>query len=794
MQDTQQYGGSFFDLKESNSGSKEFLSLQSSNSLPQRNTASPSPDDRVGGHLSFPSFMEEPRPSSAGPTGGDYYTQKSAGFRGERSPFSSFEGQARPYRSGSPGFSVGGGDGRQAEEFDGTSRPISSGFSDQVEGSDSRYRPYSPSRSMSEFSSTGQQGNGFLLSASGEHSMNVSDNNHGHSVRSSSGIVAPQPQRQPRGLGAPGSQWSSSSLFPSEFGVSDSSESKNSLVDLMQENDFPRSSSPSAYAAQPSSSSRFFPPELSRRSSDMQLHAHSNANYQRAQSRPAMDGRDQNLSVMYYPESTGTDSLESRMDSLSLGQSMRRPASSSGYPVSRRSAASPSYRVSEQQQQHPPPMFRSQSAAYLDREQAQPYFSMVPGEYRSDVEADRFSQPSPVMMNESMAMPGMMNGYRVGAVDHPSEQSGGIYPGSSNAYYHQSVPMNAAYRGSPASAPHPGSSREHFLPAFAEPHATFVNNRGHSIPEEHFDSYWEGAHGGQAPVGYASGYSSPLLRGDPNVSVPSRSYHTPSPQLHMPMNHGHASPTRPLSRNRDMSAPFKPNAEYDSNMTPRSTLLEEFRNNKNNLVHSFELRDIKGHVVEFSSDQHGSRFIQQKLETATPSEKQMVFDEILPCCLKLMVDVFGNYVIQKFFEYGTAGQIALLGEKLENHVLSLSLQMYGCRVIQKLLQAMDVVDLEQKGKLVRELEGHVIKCVKDQNGNHVIQKCIERVPSHMIQFIVDAFAGQVYQLATHPYGCRVIQRILEHCEEEQIVRISNPSFFDKFVANSLCHTHVGTHS
>lgn len=27
---------------------------------------------------------------------------------------------------------------------------------------------------------------------------------------------------------------------------------------------------------------------------------------------------------------------------------------------------------------------------------------------------------------------------------------------------------------------------------------------------------------------------------------------------------------------------------------------------------------------------------------------------------------------------------------------------------------------------------------------------------------------QVLQLSTHPYGCRVIQRILEHCTEEQV--------------------------
>ncbi len=49
--------------------------------------------------------------------------------------------------------------------------------------------------------------------------------------------------------------------------------------------------------------------------------------------------------------------------------------------------------------------------------------------------------------------------------------------------------------------------------------------------------------------------------------------------------------------------------------------------------------------MEFSGDQHGSRFIQQKLESATGDELDIVFDEIVPqCAVQLMQDVFGNYV------------------------------------------------------------------------------------------------------------------------------------------------------
>lgn len=194
---------------------------------------------------------------------------------------------------------------------------------------------------------------------------------------------------------------------------------------------------------------------------------------------------------------------------------------------------------------------------------------------------------------------------------------------------------------------------------------------------------------------------------------------------------------------------------------PRSQLLEEFRTNKSR---KFEVRDIVGSIVEFSGDQHGSRFIQQKLEICSDDDKQLVFNEIVSDALPLMTDVFGNYVIQKFFEHGTPAQKLILSNIMEGSILNLSLQMYGCRVVQK---AFEHITPDRQHVLIKELEGNVLKCVKDQNGNHVIQKAVERVAPEHIKFIIDSFYGQVYALATHPYGCRVIQRIFEHCTEEE---------------------------
>ncbi|KAJ7937651.1 armadillo-type protein [Mycena leptocephala] len=165
---------------------------------------------------------------------------------------------------------------------------------------------------------------------------------------------------------------------------------------------------------------------------------------------------------------------------------------------------------------------------------------------------------------------------------------------------------------------------------------------------------------------------------------------------------------------------------------PRSPLLDEFH--------------ITGFVVEFSGDQHGSRFIQNELSTASSEERQSVFDEIVSDnTLQLIQDVFGNYVIQK---------LTLLANIIEGH---------GCRVVRKVIES---ILPNQQASFVRELGPDILRCVKDSNGNHVIQKVIERVSPEHLGF-VSTFIGHIFELASHSFGCRVLQRCLQHLPDVQ---------------------------
>ena len=65
--------------------------------------------------------------------------------------------------------------------------------------------------------------------------------------------------------------------------------------------------------------------------------------------------------------------------------------------------------------------------------------------------------------------------------------------------------------------------------------------------------------------------------------------------------------------------------------------------------------------------------------------------------------------------------------------------------------------MDTKIAIVYELMDSVLDCIGDQNGNHVIQKCIECVPEDRIPFVLEPILSQIFKLCTHQYGCRVIQ-------------------------------------
>lgn len=58
-----------------------------------------------------------------------------------------------------------------------------------------------------------------------------------------------------------------------------------------------------------------------------------------------------------------------------------------------------------------------------------------------------------------------------------------------------------------------------------------------------------------------------------------------------------------------------------------------------------------------NNDQQASIFLQQKLKVGTPEQKYEIVESIIAQAYPLMVNRFGNFLVQRCFEHGTAEQV-----------------------------------------------------------------------------------------------------------------------------------------
>jgi len=107
------------------------------------------------------------------------------------------------------------------------------------------------------------------------------------------------------------------------------------------------------------------------------------------------------------------------------------------------------------------------------------------------------------------------------------------------------------------------------------------------------------------------------------------------------------------------------------------------------------------------------------------------------------------------------------GLDLQGQVWRLATTDKGSRQIQQVLEDTEVSH-EVRTLLASELRNHVWAALKCRHANHVLQKCISTMRRTDFQFLIDELWLTVGKAARHRFGCRVLQRILEHGSPEQI--------------------------
>ncbi|CAH8279890.1 unnamed protein product [Arabidopsis lyrata] len=180
------------------------------------------------------------------------------------------------------------------------------------------------------------------------------------------------------------------------------------------------------------------------------------------------------------------------------------------------------------------------------------------------------------------------------------------------------------------------------------------------------------------------------------------------------------------------------------------------------------LAEARGKIYYLAKDQHGCRFLQRIFAEKDGNDIEMIFDEIIDYISELMIDPFGNYLVQKLLEVCNEDQRMQIVHSITRKpglLIKISCDMHGTRAVQKIVET--AKREEEISIIISALKHGIVNLIKNVNGNHVVQRCLQYLLPHCGKFLFEAAITHCVDLATDRHGCCVLQKCLGYSEGEQ---------------------------
>ncbi|CAL9179919.1 unnamed protein product [Musa hybrid cultivar] len=183
------------------------------------------------------------------------------------------------------------------------------------------------------------------------------------------------------------------------------------------------------------------------------------------------------------------------------------------------------------------------------------------------------------------------------------------------------------------------------------------------------------------------------------------------------------------------------------------------------------LMGVRGCMCYIAKDQRGCRFLQRKLDEGK-HQVDLIFNGVIDHAVELMVDPFGNYLMQKLLEVCSEEQlmeILLVLKEDPADFVKISLNIHGTRAVQKLIDTLKT--RQQIVLVISAIQPGFLDLIKDLNGSHVLQHCLESFAAEDNKFIFDAATEHCVGIATHRHGCCVLQKYIAHSTGDHLAKL-----------------------
>ncbi|EXB76653.1 Pumilio-12-like protein [Morus notabilis] len=182
---------------------------------------------------------------------------------------------------------------------------------------------------------------------------------------------------------------------------------------------------------------------------------------------------------------------------------------------------------------------------------------------------------------------------------------------------------------------------------------------------------------------------------------------------------------------------------------------------------STPIDELRGNVVTAAMNQHGSRFLQDKLRHENPENIDMIFSGMKESLWSLMVRPIGYHVVQKLIDVVDDKKLDEILDLLTRDILRLEelcAHDHGTNVVQKLVGRLTTQ--EQQFFFASVMSQIALSLTKSINGSAVISQClINFSPSHK-KLLLRAIAVYCHDIAQCKSGCCILQKCFNAADDE----------------------------
>ena len=173
--------------------------------------------------------------------------------------------------------------------------------------------------------------------------------------------------------------------------------------------------------------------------------------------------------------------------------------------------------------------------------------------------------------------------------------------------------------------------------------------------------------------------------------------------------------------------------------------------------------EINKIIVENSSTlathRHGCCILQRLLDGTDKKLKNDLIENLIENCFVLIIDQFGNYVIQSILLLNNAKASGAIALKICDNLQYYSKHRYSSNVIEK---CFDYCGRKEKKILVEKICSHevIADLILDEHGNYVVQKALFYADQKEKEFILQNIVMLIPKIRLTPFGEKLLNRLV----------------------------------